>query len=182
MHPSILTWKNFPLFPAFHFTFLRSLFFALPVMMVLMGSSYSTDNTKVKLTSPKNPVVFIATFTTNLQISGAPPIQTSRSSGGGVATHMGKTAFEANSTVNFTVQPAQLNGTATLTAANGDEFYTSFTGTVSNANGMAIGNFVHHITGGTGRFEGISGELTATSAHNLATQTGTLLFDGEIDY
>ena len=183
MHTSLPMRKNYPSFPAIRFSFHRRMLFVLPLLMVLMGSNYPTaDHTTAALPSMKKPVIFSATFITTLQISGIPPIQTARSSGGGIAMHLGKSYFEGNSTVNFTVQPAQLNGTATITAANGDEFYTSFTGTTTTANGQAIGNFVHHVTGGTGRFADINGLLRATSSHSLATQTGTLSFEGEIDY
>jgi hypothetical protein len=47
--------------------------------------------------------------------------------GRGAATHPGKTSFEGISTVNFSVQPAQIMGSTTLAAANGDQFYTLFT-------------------------------------------------------
>ena len=183
MQTSLPTPKNYPSFSTIHFSVHRGMFFFLPFMMVLMGSSYPTaDHTNAAFPSMTKPVIFSATFITTLHISGAPPIQTARSSGEGIAMHLGKSYFEGNSTVNFTVQPAQLNGTATITAANGDEFYTSFTGTTTTANGQALGNFVHHITGGTGRFADANGILRATSSHSLATQTGTLSFEGEIDY
>ena len=183
MHIFLTTGKNYSLFHAIYFTLHRGILFALPVIMLLMGSGYSTaDNTRAGLAAPGKPVIFFATFATSLQISGTPPIQSARSSGGGIAIHLGKSYFEGISTVNFTVQPAQITGTATITAANGDEFYTSFTGTTVTSNGQAIGNFVHHITGGTGRFEDINGLLSASSSHSLATQSGTLSFEGEIDY
>lgn len=183
MHISLRKLKNYPSFTTIHFTLHRRKFFALPVIMMLMVSSFSTaDKNESKLASQYKPVIFFATFATSLQITGTPPIQSARSSGDGIAIHLGKSYFEGNSTVNFSVQPAQITGTATITAANGDEFYTSFTGTTTAANGQAIGNFVHQVTGGTGRFADINGLLRATSSHNLATQTGTLSFEGEIDY
>jgi hypothetical protein len=50
------------------------------------------------------------------------------------------------------------------------------------ANGHATANYVYQVTGGTGRFANINALLRATSSHNLATQTGTLTLEGEIDY
>lgn len=133
--------------------------------------------------SGQKDVPFKATFKTQLQIMGAPPIQPVRSSGSGIASHLGKSEFEANSTVNFTVQPAQINGTATITAANGDSFTTSFSGTTSpNGDGTATGHFTHTITGGTGRFSDISGTLTGVALHNLSTSIGTLNLYGSISY
>lgn len=156
----------------------------LPMIMIVAGYSLPpTGNTKsVNYLSLPKPVVFWATFTTTIQLSGTPPIQSARSAGAGTATHLGKTIFEGISTVNFAIQPVQLNGTATLIAANGDEIYTSFTGTTINEAGMAKGSFVHVVTGGTGRFSDVNGLLRATSSHSMATQTGTLSFEGEIDY
>lgn len=155
----------------------------LPFIMTLLGNSLpTTDNNSSSPVCWSKPVVFWATFATSIELSGTPPIQTARSTGVGTATHLGKTTFEGISTVNFSVQPVQLNGTATFTAANGDEIYTSFTGTTTNEAGMAKGNFVHVITGGTGRFSDANGLLRAISLHNLSTQAGTLKFEGEIDY
>ncbi len=157
----------------------------LPILLILCGFTSvlgQSIKTSAKFLSPKNPVIFSATLNTTIQITGTPPIQSVRSFGNGIATHMGKTSFEAFSTVNFTVQPAVINGTATLKAANGDELYTSFSGTTATASGTATGNFVHNITGGTGRFADASGTLRATSVHSLSTQQGVLSFEGEIDY
>ena len=102
-----------------------------------------------------------------------------------MASHMGRTDFEGQSTVSFfpPPQPAQLSGNAVFTAANGDQLYTSFTGTTFvNAQGQAIGNFVHQITGGTGRFSEASGTLIAHSVHNFAAPSGSLDFDGDLHY
>jgi hypothetical protein len=156
-----------------------SIFLVLAAVSEVPGQAAKTS---VHFLSPKNPANFSANLNTTIQLTGAPPIQSVRSFGSGIATHMGKTSFEAASTVNFTVQPATINGTAILTAANGDELHTAFTGTTATAAGTATGNFVHTITGGTGRFSNASGTLKATSIHNLATQKGVLSFEGEIDY
>ncbi len=157
----------------------------LPILLLLAALNKvpgQSIKTSARFISGKNPVIFSATLNTTIQLTGTPPLQSVRSFGSGIATHMGKTSFEAFSTVNFSVQPAVINGTATLKAANGDELYTSFTGTTATAAGTATGNFVHHITGGTGRFADASGTLTASSIHNLSTQKGVLSFEGEIDY
>jgi hypothetical protein len=169
------------LHPIFHLRIqlFLAIFLVIAAVNEVPGQS---ANASTHFLFPKNPVIFSATLNTTIQLTGAPPVQSVRSFGNGVATHMGKTLFEASSTVNFSVQPAVINGTATLTAANGDEIYTSFTGTTATAAGMATGNFVHTITGGTGRFSDVSGSLKATSIHNLATQKGVLSFEGEIDY
>ena len=124
-------------------------------------------------------VPFYANLTTSIQIIG----QQVRSQGTGTATHLGKTTFEVQATVNFAVQPAQINGTATFTAANGDQFFTAFSGvTRPNGTGAIVGDFNHEITGGTGRFTNISGSLTGHSVHQIGLQSGSLIFEGMIAY
>lgn len=155
-----------------------NIFFFLPLVALMLSSFFSEGSNDLKKDVP-----FKASFKTQIQIMGTPPVQPVRSFGPGIASHLGKAEFEANSTVNFTVQPAQINGTATITAANGDSFYTSFIGTASpNGDGTSTGHFTHTITGGTGRFSDISGTLTAVSLHNLSTNVGTLDFFGTINY
>ena len=150
----------------------------LPLLFFTLSGFLFVDNT-----GAKQDVPFKASFKTQLQIMGTPPVQPVRSAGPGIASHLGRAEFEANSTVNFTVQPAQINGIATITAANGDSFTTSFSGTSSpNGDGTATGHFTHTITGGTGRFSNISGTLTGVSLHNLSTNVGTLELFGSIDY
>ena len=141
--------------------------------LIVTLSSYNIGNKSVP---------FCASLQTSIQILGTPPIQPVRSSGSGVATHMGQVTFEGNATVNFTTLPPSINGVATFTAANGDQFYTSFSGSTSIINGEAIGNFTHEITGGTGRFSTISGTLTAHSVHPIGAPTGSLNLEGSIDY
>ena len=148
----------------------------------LMFSSYqvfSSSSQIVHTKELKTSVPFFAKLETSIQIIG----QQVRSQGAGTATHLGKTTFEVQATVNFAVQPAQINGTATFTAANGDQFYTSFSGvTRPNGTGAIVGDFNHEITGGTGRFVEISGSLTGHSVHQIGLQSGSLIFDGMIDY
>ena len=127
-------------------------------------------------------VPFYATLETTITISGVPPAQQVRSSGFGTATHLGKTTFEVVATVNVLVQPAVVTGTATFTAANGDQFFTSFTGITRPLNGAIVGDFVHEVTGGTGRFSDITGSFSGHSIHTFGLQSGSLVFDGSISY
>jgi len=153
--------------------------FVLAAMVIMSSFRPIADKPQVQ----GKEVPFKAVLTTRIQIMGAPPIQPVRSFGSGVASHMGKTTFEANAVVNFTMQPPQISGTATFTAANGDTFTTEYSGTTSpNGDGTVSGSFTHIITGGTGRFSSISGTITAVSLHQLSTNTGTLEFDGMISY
>jgi hypothetical protein len=127
-------------------------------------------------------VPFHAKLETTITISGPPPVRQVRSAGFGTATHLGKTSFEVEATVNVAIQPAVVTGTATFTAANGDQFFTSFSGTTRPDNGAIIGDFMHEVTGGTGRFSDITGSFTGHSVHPLALQSGSLIFDGTISY
>lgn len=158
------------------------LIFGLLLVASLIFSSYqvlSSSSQSVYNKKQKTSVPFFARLVTSIQIIG----QQVRSAGTGTATHLGKTTFEVQATVNFAVQPAQINGTATFTAANGDQFYTSFSGvTRPNGTGAIVGDFNHEITGGTGRFTDISGSLTGHSVHQIGLQSGSLIFDGMIDY
>ncbi len=159
--------------------------FFLPLTLIILLSSYqsvSSSTTKTMKAGMKNGRPFYAKLKTSIQITGIPPIRQVSSSGSGVVTHLGKTTYMASATVNFTMQPAQVIGTAIFTAANGDEFYTSFSGNTTVVNGTSFGSFEHTVTGGTGRFENITGSFIGTSTHRFTEPAGSLIFNGEIDY
>ena len=94
-------------------------------------------------------------------------------SGVGQSSHLGRSTFVAYPTIYFTTPPPFRNeGTASFKAANGDEFFTFFTGTVTpNTDGTNTVVMEHEITGGTGRFEGATGGVTgftiAVPGHTL---------------
>jgi hypothetical protein len=158
----------------FNFVFIFLLFLVFSLSSFLIVDQSENHN---------KDVPFKASFKIKYQRLGAPPILPVRAIGTGIASHLGKAEFEANYTVNFTVQPSQLDGTSTFTAANGDSFTTSFTGTASpNGDGTATSYVTHTITGGTGRFSDISGSFSAVSLHNLITDLGTLDLFGNISY
>jgi hypothetical protein len=172
----------------------RSLFFPSTSLLVRTGllflvgmglGSMQPILSQGKANSPVTrlqDVPFHANLQTSITITGVPPAQQVRSAGTGTATHLGKTTFEVQATVNVLMQPAVVTGRATFTAANGDQFFTSFTGVTRPENGAVIGNFVHEVTGGTGRFSEITGSFTGHSVHPLGLQSGSLVFDGTISY
>jgi hypothetical protein len=93
-----------------------------------------------------------------------PCVLDNNEAGTGHATHMGNITFATHETVNMCTNPdgADVDGTFLLTAANGDTVFGTYhtlahldfgTNQVS-----AFGQFT--ITGGTGRFEGASGDGT----------------------
>jgi hypothetical protein len=135
--------------------------------------SCQKDTIKNETTNNENPALasrvknektlpFKGSYSTSSEILQPAPFLKTRITGTGNSTHLGNGTFVAISTVNFTTQPPfPLGGTATFTGANGDEFYTTFTGTASPTwTGYLDIINVHTITGGTGRFQNATGGFT----------------------
>ena len=132
----------------------------------------------------KKLVPIKGTYVTTNQILQGPPFLQQRITGEGHSSHLGKSTFVAISTVNLTTPPPfQLSGTATFYAANGDAFYTTFTGTSTPIGGGILNVIINHnITGGTGRFEDASGSFVGTAVANPALPTGSITYEGHISY
>jgi hypothetical protein len=129
-------------------------------------------------------VPFKGEYTTTVQVLSGPPVLQQIISGVGHATHMGESSFVANNTVYITPPPPFLAaGTAIFVADNGDEFYTSCTGTSTpGPNGTSTVVINHTITGGTGRFSDAAGTFTGITIANPALPTGTISYQGTISY
>ena len=127
---------------------------------------------------------FKGSFTTTSEILQPAPVLKTRITGTGNVSQLGKTSFVALSTLNFTTQPPFiLGGTATFTAANGDEIYTSFTGTSTPAGeGMLNVVMTHTITGGTGRFLNATGSFTGNTTAFPGHSEGYIEHEGTIRY
>ncbi len=121
-------------------------------------------------------------MTTVMQVKGDAVAQTMHFSGAGFASHLGNTFIEVKTTAGPGSLPGQLKGNAIFTAATGDEFYTSFTGSTQNHEGKTVVHFVHAITGGTGRFNEINGMLRGDCIHDVHSKKGTINLEGEIDF
>jgi hypothetical protein len=131
----------------------------------------------------ENNVPFIGDYITTARFpEGSPAHQII--TGHGQATHIGKSMFVAEARVNFSVPPPfPLSGTAIFTAANGDQFFTQFTGTnTPTGPGTSRGLITHTITGGTGRFENATGTLIGVALVNAANPTNTVSYEGWINY
>ncbi len=152
----------------------------LSVLLFVFASMYFLSCEKE--TNKKTP--FKGTYETTSQILNGPPMLKQRITGTGHATHLGKSSFVAISTVNLTTPPPfNLGGTATFYAANGDEFYTTFTGTSTPIDGGRSNVVVNHtITGGTGRFDDASGSFVGTTIANPALPTGSINYEGYIRF
>jgi hypothetical protein len=73
-------------------------------------------------------------------------------------------------------------GTFTLTAANGDEVYGTYSGQAVPTQDPGVVNFEDPgvITGGTGRFAGAGGTLTTNGLANMATGKYTSTITGRL--
>jgi hypothetical protein len=101
-------------------------------------------------------------------------------SGTGVGSHIGR--FEYSSVDDFSQFPF-VTGTAVITAANGDQIFTAFSGNLDDiGNGMVNVNFENIITGGTGRFADATGSFTNAGTASLITATANTNFTGTISY
>ena len=84
----------------------------------------------------------------------------------GHSAYLGESKHVALVTVDLTTPPPfkLAAGTGTFYAADGDAFYTVFTGTSSpNSDGTSNIAINHDINGGTGRFGQATGKLIANS-------------------
>jgi hypothetical protein len=120
---------------------------------------------------------FAGTFEANETASGPGGAQ-HHLEGIGNATHLGRFTI----TSDFTVDPITVTGagTATWTAANGDQIFTAETGQGVVTFPTLTVDETHTITGGTGRFEGASGTFVVERSINLPTLTSSATFTGTI--
>jgi hypothetical protein len=112
------------------------------------------------------------------------PVQYIRIEGFGELSHLGKTSFVNLSTLVLTPPaPFISTGTSVMTAANGDQIYTTFRGVhVPQEDGSLLVTITHTITGGTGRFSDASGEYTAVTYSIPGVVPGMMEITGEIAY
>jgi len=102
-----------------------------------------------------------------------------RLNGAGEATHLGR--FTLTSEFTVTPPPASTaSGTATWTAANGDEILTSTAGQAVITFPVAAITETHTIVGGTGRFADASGSLVLDRSLNLQTLVSSASLTGTI--
>jgi len=101
--------------------------------------------------------------------------------GSGTATHLGQWTVTGN--VKYTPDENGVlhsSGEATLTAANGDKLKFEIEGTLDPVAFMDQGVF--HIAGGTGRFEGATGDANFVVSINPVTGGFDLTVVGKINY
>jgi hypothetical protein len=97
----------------------------------------------------------------------------------GIISHLGNTSSVStisDCSLSLTTGLFVEHGQYVHTAANGDQAYGTSEIVVNVVTGAMT--FTAEATGGTGRFAGVSGEVSGTGTADLATGTGTLTFSG----
>ena len=164
-----------------HYLNLYKIFFSKVFIIFWMAAfAFITSSFKYETTeSSVNKANFVkkpVPFKGNISVT----LGESSTAGAGVGSHIGK--FEYASVDDFSDFP-NVSGTATLTAANGDQIFTTFSGTLTSLGGTVVDVvFENTITGGTGRFEGATGSFTNTGIANTATFSANTTFTGVISY
>jgi hypothetical protein len=100
--------------------------------------------------------------------------------GSGTATHLGQ--WTVSGTVHYTPVNGVLksSGDATLTAANGDRLLFQIDGILDPV--AAVDQGIFHFVGGTGRFEGATGDANFVVSINPLTGSFELTVVGKINY
>lgn len=150
----------------------------LLVLCMILTTGFQTPSPKAR---PFHGAYSVSSTT----ITQGPPTQL-LVAGTGTSTHLGWSRVVANTTILTTTTPAEYVGDITFTAANGDQFFATFTGTsINNGDGTVTLVRTYDITGGTGRFGNADGELFGYSydiPENELPNVGTIIFEGEISY
>lgn len=89
----------------------------------------------------------------------------------GHLSHLGAVTNTGVQTISFVGDTIRFTGTGTTVASNGDELFTTFSGTAT-VTSTAAATTVNTITGGTGRFAGATGTFTVTSASKPISTVG----------
>ena len=150
--------------------FSKYLFVLLLAGFALISSSFQKENL---LTSSQNSltksVPFKGKFTFVFTETEAGPGVT----GTGVASHFGRITVDG-----------LFAGSTTITAANGDQIFTTFTELPEQdlGNGIILVSLNNTITGGTGRFAGATGSFVIQAPTNANLGIGSAKFNGMISY
>lgn len=110
-----------------------------------------------------------------------PPILRQVSTGTCQLSHLGRVRLRTVAEVNTAigVQVAEI----TYTASSGDLLFATSIGTATpGPTGVLHFTGATTLTGGTGRFSGASGEMTATGTLDPATGNASFSYDGRITY
>jgi len=100
--------------------------------------------------------------------------------GTGHASLVGRYDYTADECFNPTT--GTYGGTFIIVAANGDRLVGTYSGNVSGTSDPDVAAYHQHmvVSAGTGRFDGVSGELEVEGLANLATGVYTQSLDGAV--
>jgi hypothetical protein len=107
--------------------------------------------------------------------------------GNGSGALFGRLTFSATETIDFVSNPGTAivtDGEFTITAANGDQLFATYSGSgVPDPNnaGFVLGTATATLTGGTGRFACASGTVPFSLFIDTAALTEVITFAGEAD-
>jgi hypothetical protein len=149
------------------------------ILALLAVGAVSPTAALGKAQGTDRPISGTTTSTTTVDIATG----TGTAVGAGQISHLGKTTF-TNDFTSFTLtgpDTFSFTLTAIIVAANGDEIYTTATGTGTlTATGSEI-TLVSTITGGSGRFADASGTLTTTITSVTVSTVGTTITTRETE-
>lgn len=100
--------------------------------------------------------------------------------GEGYASHLGKTIQFQDQKWVFGPEGAEGWGEMILTAANGDELWSTYTSSFPYSTFIITGQ--GEFNGGTGRFEDASGTFTLVETYDMDNNLGTSTYTGTIMY
>lgn len=134
----------------------------------------------IPVSAVERPFALSGTGVAPLIVDGSGNLIGATPTGSGTATHLGQWTVSGN--VHYTPVNGVLksSGDATITAANGDKLQIQIDGTLDPV--AAVDQGVFHIVGGTGRFEGATGEADFVVAINPLTGGFELTVVGKINY
>ena len=141
------------------------------ILALLAVAAVSPTAALGKAQGTDRPVSGTTTSTTTVDIATG----TGTAVGAGQISHLGKTTF-TNDFTSFTLtgpDTFSFTLTAIIVAANGDEIYTTATGTGTLTPTGSETTLVSTITGGTGRFADASGTITTTITSVTVSTVGT---------
>ena len=152
------------------FTKIRTL---LPVLFLLLRT--------IPVSAAERPFALSGTGVATLIVNEAGMPIGAIPTGSGTATHLGQWTVTGN--VKYTPDANGVlhsSGDATITASNGDKVQIQIEGVLDPVAGMDQGLF--HIVGGTGRFEGATGDANFVVQLNPLTGGFDLTVVGKINY
>ena len=135
----------------------------------------------VPVSAVERPFALSGTGVATLITDGAGHVIGATPTGSGTATHLGQWTVTGN--VSYTPDSNGVlhsSGSATLNTANGDKLQIQIEGILDPVAGVDQGVF--HIVGGTGRFEGATGDANFVVTLNPVNSGFELTVLGKINY